>query len=100
VALIPAPLLTFEGISNQDNVNEYLTPIQPPDTNGDIGPNHYVQGVNLLVQVFDRSGNPLTAPLPLGSLFAGCEFCELLGNGDVISLKGAVSGTDASFRFE
>jgi hypothetical protein len=32
--------VNFEGISNLDSV-------YPPDTNGDVGPNHYVQMVNL-----------------------------------------------------
>ncbi len=87
VAAMPAPMLTFEGISNADNENEYSVPIQPPDTNGDIGPDHYVHAVNRLFQVFDRDGNPVTAALPLSDLFTGCDcLCDGLGSGDVIVL--------------
>jgi len=30
-----------------------------PDTDGDVGPNHYVQSVNSSIKIFDKSGNPL-----------------------------------------
>ncbi len=67
---IPAPITSFEGVSNQDNFNAFGFRVSPPDTNGDVGPNHYVQMVNLLVRIFDKSGNPLTGPFKLSSLFA------------------------------
>src|SRR5205823_10505698 len=44
---IPSPLLTFEGLSNQDNSNLFGFRVNPPDPNGDVGPNHYVEIVNL-----------------------------------------------------
>ena len=31
----------------------------PPDTDGDVGPNHYVQSVNSSIKIFDKNGNPL-----------------------------------------
>ncbi len=83
VAAMPAPAFTFDGLSNADNG----FPVIPPDPNGDIGPHHYVQAVNLLFRVFDKTtGVPLTDPAPISSLFAGiggpCEF----DNGDPIVL--------------
>src|SRR5207248_9938959 len=33
----------------------------PPDTNGDVGPNHYIQTVNTSIGNFDKSGNRLAA---------------------------------------
>jgi hypothetical protein len=51
-AAAPSPYLNFEGVSNVDGV-------LPPDTNGDIGPNHYVQWVNLTFAVYSRSGSLL-----------------------------------------
>jgi hypothetical protein len=65
----PAPLLSFEGNSFQDNINAGFGQLSPPDTNGDVGPNHYVQMTNLLVRVWDKAGSPLTAPFKLSSLF-------------------------------
>ena len=44
---IPLPSFTFEGVSN---VNGVL----PPDTNGDVGPNHYVQWVNLSFAIWSK----------------------------------------------
>jgi hypothetical protein len=42
----------------------------PPDTNGDVGPNHYVQMVNATkVAVYDKTGTPLAPPFSLGSLW-------------------------------
>ncbi|MCI0399281.1 MAG: hypothetical protein L0322_30705, partial [Chloroflexi bacterium] len=44
----------------------------PPDTNGDVGPNHYVHMVNATkVAIFDKLGNPLAAPFDLGTLWPG-----------------------------
>ena len=34
----------------------------PPDTDGDVGPNHYVQSVNSSIKIFDKNGNPLNGP--------------------------------------
>jgi hypothetical protein len=68
---IPAPLLTFEGLSNQDNFNVFGFRVNPPDPNGEIGPNHYVEIINLVFGVYDRAGNLLLGPVDTGSLWAG-----------------------------
>lgn len=62
-------------IADNDFVSSFGTPIlnvagqgftnvAPPDTAGDVGPNHYVQTVNAAggarVRIFDKSGNVLT----------------------------------------
>ena len=63
---MPPPLLTFEGT---DRVGSGCN-CRPPDTNGDVGPNHYVQTVNTGFRVFDKSGNPLTPFTTYNSFFA------------------------------
>ena len=63
---MPPPLLTFDGI----NFVEEGTGHWVPDTNGDVGPNHYVQSVNESFRVFDKNGNPLTDAITFNSLFA------------------------------
>lgn len=68
---IPSPLLTFEGISNQDNFNAYGGRVNPPDTDGDVGPNHYVEMINLLFAVYDKQGHLLAGPTKIGDLWAG-----------------------------
>jgi len=67
---MPQPLLSFDGLSNFDNINAYGLVILPPDMNGDVGPRHYVQAVNALARVFDKGGVPLTPPFKLSDLFA------------------------------
>ena len=69
--LIPAPLVSFEGISNQDNFNLYGFRVNPPDPDGDVGPNHYVEMINLALAVYDKAGNLLLGPVPIGALWDG-----------------------------
>lgn len=70
IAEMPSPILEFDGLANKDNVVAYELYIIPPGTNGDVGPNHYVQSVNALTRVYDKSGNALTPPFKLSNLFA------------------------------
>ncbi|MBK5294216.1 MAG: hypothetical protein JJE04_21370 [Acidobacteriia bacterium] len=70
----------FEGIPN---VNGVL----PPDTVGDIGPNHYVQMVNLAYAVYDRNGVKLYGPVNTSTLWQGFGgACEGNNDGDPIVL--------------
>ena len=70
----------FEGISN---VNGVL----PPDTVGDIGPNHYVQMVNLSFAIYDRNGNLLVGPSNSNTLWQGFGGpCETTNDGDPVVL--------------
>ena len=64
VPTMPTPLLTFDGINWERGAGT------PPDTNGDVGPNHYVQAVNDSFQVFDKSGKRLTPAITFNSFFA------------------------------
>src|SRR5437660_6442908 len=68
---IPAPLLTFEGMSNLDNFNIFGFRVNPPDPNGEVGPNHFVEMINLVFAVYDKAGNLLLGPVDTGSLWAG-----------------------------
>ena len=61
----------FEGVSNQDNFNIFGFRVNPPDPVGDVGPNHYVEMVNLAYAVYDKSGNLLAGPFDTGTLWAG-----------------------------
>ena len=68
---ISSPLISFEGISNQDNFNIFGGRVNPPDPVGDVGPNHYVEMVNLAFSVYDKSGNLLLGPVDTGTLWDG-----------------------------
>src|SRR5436190_4348569 len=52
---MPSPLITFEGM----NLTQSGCSCQPPDSDGDVGPNHYVNSVNSSIKIFDKLGNPL-----------------------------------------
>src|SRR6266513_1176387 len=68
---IPSPLANFEGLSNQDNLNIFGFRVNPPDPNGEVGPNNYVEMINLVFAVYDKAGNLLVGPVDTGSLWAG-----------------------------
>ena len=57
----------------------------PPDTVGDVGPNHYIQTVNISLAIYDKGGNLLVGPSPINALWAGFGGpCENSNNGDPI----------------
>ena len=70
-AAIPSTASNFEGLSNADNLALFGGRVNPPDPIGDVGPNHYVEMVNLLVGVYSKSGTPLTGPVSIGAIWDG-----------------------------
>ncbi len=86
--LSPAPGLTFEGNSAADNTAVFGTTVAPPDTNGAVGPNHYVQITNDLVGIYTKSGALVSPPgkFALSKLFASIGgVCATTDDGDVIA---------------
>src|SRR5262249_55238140 len=72
---MPSPIQSFEGVNNQCGCS-------PPDTEGDIGPTHYMQWVNLSFRIFNRNGTPATPVTPGYQLFTGQSVCgSPSGNG-------------------
>ena len=70
-AALAGPLASFEGLSNQDNFNVFGFRVNPPDPVGDVGPNHYVEMVNLVFAVYAKDGTRLVGPLDIGTLWDG-----------------------------
>jgi hypothetical protein len=70
-AAIPSTQQNFEGLSNQDNFNIFGFRVNPPDPDGEVGPNNYVEMVNLTFAVYDKSGNRLLGPVDTGTLWSG-----------------------------
>ncbi|HKP69071.1 MAG TPA: hypothetical protein VJV05_07290, partial [Pyrinomonadaceae bacterium] len=66
---MPLPITNFPGIENLDNGAIYQLLIMPADMNGDVGPNHYVQFVNSLLRVYDKTGQAMGPPFKISSLF-------------------------------
>src|SRR5438309_1680826 len=67
---IPATSANFEGLSNQDNRNIFGFRVNPPDPNGAVGPNHYVEMINLVFGVYSKTGTLLLGPIDTGMLWA------------------------------
>lgn len=85
-AAMPAPLLSFEGVANVDNV-------LPPDTIGDVGPDHYVQMVNLSFAIWDKAGNKLYGPAAINTLWQGFGGpCQTSNDGDPVVLYDQLAG--------
>jgi hypothetical protein len=60
----PDIIANFEGVPN-------LNSVYPPDTDGDVGPDHYFQMINLSFQIFDKQGNSLYGPADNRTLWNG-----------------------------
>ncbi len=67
---IAATITNFEGQTQQDVLSVHAFRVLPPDTTGDVGPNHYVQAVNLNYRVYDKTGAPLTPSRKLSDIWA------------------------------
>ena len=75
------PSISFGGIGNTAGV-------LPPDTNGDVGPQHYVQWVNLSFAVYDKAtGAAVYGPADGSTLWNGFGgACQASNDGDPIVL--------------
>ena len=78
---MPPPIQNFEGVNNLCNC-------YPPDTEGDVGPNHYMQWNNLHYAIYSKTGQLLVGPLPGNTLFQGGQspYCGARNRGDPIVL--------------
>jgi hypothetical protein len=65
------PLQNFDGPDMDFGATLFGGRFAPPDTNAAVGPNHVVITTNSMVQVFDKSGSPLTAAVRISTLLAG-----------------------------
>ncbi len=78
--LMPAPIMNFNGLGNRNGV-------YPPDTNGEVGPNHFVQMANLSLQIFNKSGASVYGPVNGNQIWSGFGGpCEANNSGDPIVL--------------
>lgn len=75
--------VSFNGLSNPTACGGCA----PPDTNGDIGPNHYVQMTNGKFQIFSRTGTSVFGPANTNTLFTGFGgACQNENAGDPVVL--------------
>jgi hypothetical protein len=84
---IPAPMANFVGLSNEANFNIFGFRVNPPDPNGEVGPNHYVEMVNLVFAVYSKTGTLLLGPVDTGTLWTGFAVSDCLDpSGDPVVL--------------
>ena len=104
-APMPAPIQNFAGM----NYSDACTGGQcgsgwPPDTNGDVGPNHYIQAVNDAYAIYNKTGT-LLASFTENALWSGVGTtpCNGNANGDPIVLYDTISNrwilTHLAFAF-
>ncbi|MGB7218395.1 MAG: immunoglobulin domain-containing protein, partial [Vicinamibacterales bacterium] len=99
LANMPQPLAAnFDGVSSQDVADAFGgNRIVPPNTNGDVGPNHYVQAVDVLVRIYQKDGTPSSAkptPFKLSQLFSQASFpglCSTRNDGNATVLYDQLS---------
>jgi hypothetical protein len=76
----PPPERSFDGTSNSDGGG-------PPSPSGAVGPNHYVEVVNVHFVVFDKSGGVVLPEQPTSVLWSGFgDQCENTNRGDATVL--------------
>ncbi len=84
-ATMPATVRNFEGAGA--GLAGFSMTGAPPDTEGDVGPNHYVQWVNSMFAVWDKSGTKLLGPLNGNTLFTSLGGgCAANNDGDPLVL--------------
>ena len=79
----PAPGVSFPGMTQAE------TGFRPPDTNGDVGPDHYFQAVNVAFEIFDKTGTSLAGPTPINQLWVAAGaggLCQANNRGDPVVL--------------
>src|SRR6266446_1485668 len=98
--VMPVPALTFLGQTAAESMCGCL----PPDTNGDVGPNNYVQTVNTSVSIYNKTGTRLSGPvLQSAVFFAGLpagDACRVGDDGDPIALYDSLADRWLITQFE
>jgi hypothetical protein len=80
----PAPTNSFEGL---DFTNWGAG--HPPDTNGDVGPQYYIQTINTAVGIYDKSSGARVTAFIFNTLMSQGTFgnlCDTANSGDPVVL--------------
>jgi hypothetical protein len=89
----PAPAAATAGVGFEGiNFNSSTCNCAPPDTNGEVGPNHYVQTVNSAFAVYSKTGQVLLSPRAINTIWQGFGgACETRNDGDPIVLYDSLA---------
>jgi len=105
-AAMPSPTQNFAGMTRSDTCTGGPCGNGiPPDTNGDVGPNHYIQSVNTAVAIYNKTGT-LQASFTFNSLWSGAAtgtVCDTSHAGDPVVLYDSMADrwilSDLGFAF-
>ncbi|HKC82957.1 MAG TPA: hypothetical protein VKD46_03055, partial [bacterium] len=81
----PALVSGFEGVGQgfTGPSGTFSVSSAPPDPNGAVGPNRFVEIVNQSFAIFDKSGTPVYGPVPTNTLWSGFGGgCQTNDDGD------------------
>lgn len=83
---IPGPIISFPGMNFGANGNGW-----PPDTNGDVGPNHYMQTVNTSVGIYNKATGAAISTVSFNTFFQGPVGtpCDASNDGDPVVMYDA-----------
>jgi hypothetical protein len=77
---MPAPGISFNGMNKASNGNGW-----PPDTNGDVGPDHYIQSVNTSLAIYNKTTGALITAPTFNTFFTGTGTpCDTSNSGDPV----------------
>src|SRR5258708_3924047 len=82
---VPATTVNVDGVGNgfTGPQGTFAVNAAPPDTNGAVGPNHYVQIVNTDYAVFNKGGAAVFGPVTINTLWSGFGgLCQTDNDGD------------------
>ena len=81
IQAMSAPLITFEGMNQAEGCGGCI----PPDPNGAVGPNHYVEMVNSAYSIYNKSGTRLVGPVNINKLWMNLPGrCQTDNDGDPV----------------
>jgi uncharacterized repeat protein (TIGR01451 family) len=104
LAPMPPPIQNFPGITSSDTCGGVPCGFgAPPDTNGDVGLNHYIQAVNQAFAIYSKTGT-LLASFTENQLWAGTgTLCETNSFGDPVVIYDPLADrwilTNLAFAF-
>jgi hypothetical protein len=80
---MPGPIANFAGLDFAAFGSGW-----PPDTNGDVGPNHYIQTVNTSIGIYDKTTGVQLSALTFNAFFTGPAGspCDTANQGDPVVL--------------
>ena len=92
---MPTPIQNFEGVARLDVVTGGQAGTGfPPDTNGEVGLNHYIIAVNAAYVIYDKATGTQVAAFTENSLFSGGPtgtLCDTNSFGDPVVVYDQVA---------